>query len=254
MTSRRNSLGLKLFSRLENLGFKAGLVSIKHLQELIDTIEGAHQRGLIDDDLYCEYFSGFDFTIPNVLPEATLIIIVATPVPALQVTFMRNGQPFHAIVPPTYNDDTDQQVSDCINEVIKSEGYQIVAGKLPKKLLAARSGLARYGKNNITYVDDMGSYHRLTSFFTDAPFPGEQWEKLLVLDQCQKCDACVKKCPTGAVSSDRFLLYAEKCLTFHNEMDKPFPEWIDPSWHNCLTNYLFGGSFMFPHFPMRKQN
>jgi epoxyqueuosine reductase len=239
MTIHKDSLDLKLFSSLENLGFKAGLVSITHLQEARDTIEGAHKQGLIDEDLYREYLSGFDFTAPNVLSEARSIIVVAALVPALQVTFMRNGQPFQAIVPPTYNHDTDQQVSDCLIDVLKPEGYQIVAGKLPKKLLAARSGLARYGKNNITYVNDMGSYHRLTSFFTDAPLLGERWEELQMLDQCQKCEACVKNCPTGAISSDRFLLHAEKCLTFHNEMDKPFPKWIDPSWHNCLIGCMF---------------
>ena len=239
MNNHKKSLDLKLFSSLENLGFKAGLVSVKHLQEVRDAIEGSHKQGLIDDDLYREYFSGFDFTVPNVLSEAKSIIIVAAPVPALQVTFMRNGQPFQAIVPPTYKHDTDQQVSDCIIDVLKPEGYQFVKGLLPKKLLAARSGLAKYGKNNIAYVDDMGSYHRLTSFITDAPLPGERWEELQMLDQCQKCEACVKKCPTGAISSDRFLLHAEKCLTFHNERDNPFPEWIDPSWHNCLIGCMF---------------
>ncbi len=60
-----------------------------------------------------------------------------------------------------------------------------------------------------------------------------------MLDQCQKCEACVKKCPTGAISGDRFLLYAEKCLTFHNEREAPFPEWIDPSWHNCLIGCMY---------------
>jgi epoxyqueuosine reductase len=239
MMSHKSSLDLKLFSRLENHSFKAGVVSATHLQELRDTIEGAHKRGLIDKDLYNEYLSGFDFTIPNVLSEATSIIIVAVPVPALQVTFMRNRQPFQAIVPPTYNHDTDQLVSDCITDVLKPEGYQLIPGVLPKKLLAARSGLARYGKNNITYIDDMGSYHRLTAFYTDAPISGEHWEEPQLLEQCQKCEACVKKCPTGAISSDRFLLYAEKCLTYHNERDKPFPEWIDTSWHNCLIGCMF---------------
>ena len=97
---RKDNLDLKLFSSLEDLGFKAGLVSVKHLQEVRDTIEGSHKRGLIDEDLYCEYLSGFDFEVPNILSEARSIIVVATPVPALQVTFMRNGQPFQAIVRP----------------------------------------------------------------------------------------------------------------------------------------------------------
>jgi epoxyqueuosine reductase len=58
------------------------------------------------------------------------------------------------------------------------------------------------------------------------------------LDQCQTCIACVKKCPTRAIPPDRFLLRAEKCLTYHNESEAPFPEWIDPSWHNCLIGCM----------------
>ena len=40
--------------------------------------------------------------------------------------------------------------------------------------------------------------------------------------------------------SERFLLHAERCITFHNEKpgDIPFPAWIDPSWHNCLVGCL----------------
>lgn len=106
------------------------------------------------------------------------------------------------------------------------------------KLLAAGSGLARYGKNNITYVEDMGSYHRLTAFYTDATVFGEHWEEPQMLDQCHTCTACVKKCQTGAISSERFLLHTEKCLTYHNEREEPFPQWIDPSWHNCLIGCM----------------
>jgi epoxyqueuosine reductase len=36
------------------------------------------------------------------------------------------------------------------------------------------------------------------------------------------------------------LLHAERCLVFHNEKkgDIPFPDWIDPSWHNCIIGCL----------------
>jgi epoxyqueuosine reductase len=58
--------------------------------------------------------------------------------------------------------------------------------------------------------------------------------------RCEKCSACEKHCPTGAISSDRFLIHAEKCITFHNEKPGhvPFASWIDPSWHNCLIGCL----------------
>jgi epoxyqueuosine reductase len=49
----------------------------------------------------------------------------------------------------------------------------------------------------------------------------------------------MKACPTGAISADRFLLKAERCLTFHNERRGAFPEWLKPSWHNCLVGCLY---------------
>ena len=57
-----------------------------------------------------------------------------------------------------------------------------------------------------------------------------------MLERCTNCRACIIKCPTRAIGEDRFLLHAERCLTFHNENPAavPFPAWIDPSWHNSI--------------------
>lgn len=61
-----------------------------------------------------------------------------------------------------------------------------------------------------------------------------------MMKRCQRCEACHRNCPTGAISSDRFLLHTERCIVFHNEKkgDIPFPAWMDPSWHNCLYGCL----------------
>lgn len=61
-----------------------------------------------------------------------------------------------------------------------------------------------------------------------------------MMDSCHNCRICQTKCPSGAITSDRFLIQAEKCLVFHNERspEHPFPGWIDPSWHNCLIGCM----------------
>jgi epoxyqueuosine reductase len=224
--------------RLTEHGFAARFVSLERLHELRAAIEKHHSQQLFDEEFYRSLRPWFDFTIPDDLPEVRSIVVVASPQPALKVTFMWKGQSREAIIPPTYVYDTDQQVCDCITGVLKVEGFQLVGAKVPEKLLAVRSGLAKYGKNNITYVEGMGSFQRLTAFYTDAPLSETSWQEPQMLDQCRTCTACVKKCPTGAIPSDRFLLRAEKCLTFHNESEAPFPEWIDPSWHNCLIGCM----------------
>ena len=101
-----------------------------------------------------------------------------------------------------------------------------------------RSGLAQYGKNNITYVKGSGSFHRPVVFISDFPCEADSWGEPTVMGQCEKCSACVKACPTAAVGSDRFLLHAERCLTFLNEWPKDFPEWLSPAWHNSLVGCM----------------
>lgn len=61
-----------------------------------------------------------------------------------------------------------------------------------------------------------------------------------MMEICQNCQICRKACPTNAIPSDRFLLRAERCIVYHNERKGsiPFPEWMNPSWHNCVVGCL----------------
>jgi len=86
----------------------------------------------------------------------------------------------------------------------------------------------------------MGSFLRLTAIYSDAPVETDSWQETKMMTRCQDCSICRKVCPTGAISSDRFLLHAEKCLTYHNEKEAkiPFPKWIKPEWHNCIIGCM----------------
>jgi len=61
-----------------------------------------------------------------------------------------------------------------------------------------------------------------------------------MMETCENCSACLNNCPAGAISSERFLLHAERCITYHNEkpVNIPFPQWINPSWHHCLVGCM----------------
>jgi hypothetical protein len=45
-------------------------------------------------------------------------------------------------------------------------------------------------------------------------------------------------CPSRAIDSDRFLIHAERCITFHNERPGAFPGWLNASWHNSLVGCM----------------
>jgi epoxyqueuosine reductase len=129
-------------------------------------------------------------------------------------------------------------VADFLEAYLASEGYRLKKVRLPEKLLAVLSGLAQYGKNNITYVKGAGSFHRPVIYISDFPCEADSWGEPTVIEQCEKCNACMKACPTAAIQSDRFLLHAERCLTFHNERSNDFPEWLSPTWHNSLVGCM----------------
>ncbi len=109
---------------------------------------------------------------------------------------------------------------------------------IPEKLLAVRSGLGYYGRNNICYVDGMGSFHQPVVFFTDLPCEETNWRESKLMERCNNCSACIRNCPTGAITTERILLHAERCITLYNERPGAFPDWIDPKWHNCILGCL----------------
>jgi epoxyqueuosine reductase len=223
---------------LEAQGFRGKIVSIAHVKELQQEIDALHRKNLLDRELYDAYLASFDFGCQQELSNARSLIIVSVPQPRVRVTFVRKGQACPVTIPPTYAFSPDNDVKELLGTYFESLGYRLQKVRLPQKLLAVRSGLAQYGKNNITYVAGLGSFHRPMVFMSDCPPAPGNWKDPSVLDQCENCSACVKACPTHAIARDRFLLHAERCITFHNERTNDFPEWLSPSWHCCLVGCM----------------
>jgi epoxyqueuosine reductase len=219
-------------------GFQVKIVSIGHVGELETEIMTRYQKGLLDPDLYDAYLASFDFACHQKLKDARSLIIVSVPQPQVRVVFKWEKNSYPVIIPPTYNFAIDNDVADLLKADLEPQGYQLQKVRLPDKLLAVRSGLAQYGKNNISYVKGMGSFQRPVVFISDLPCEADSWGEPAVLEQCEKCSACMKACPTDAIGSDRFQLYAERCLTFHNERSNDFPDWLSPAWHNCLVGCM----------------
>lgn len=227
-----------LQAALERCGCRSVIVSTEHVAELRETIEANRVTGLIDDGVYRQYAAYFENMLTQEISWARSIVEIAVPRPVLETTFTINGARHTVIIPPTYEHSVDGKVATTIESALAPHGYRISRASLPLKLLAARSGLARYGKNNIAYVEGLGSFHRLLAFYSNLPVVNDTWQEPQVLDECDGCNACTKKCPTGAIDTDQFQLRAGRCLTYHNEASGPFPEWIDKTWHHCLVGCM----------------
>lgn len=232
----------ELFSQLEEQGYQGRIVSIKYLDDLRAGIEGHREQGFLDDELYQKWLTRFVFSPSNDLPEAKSLVVVGVPQPPYRILFTWKGETRPFLIPPTYvgYNETKKRVGELLAQILAPQGYRVEKATLPEKLLAVQSGLAAYGKNNISYVPGMGSFYEPVAFTSDLPLREDNWQEPRMMDACENCSACLRSCPTGAISSERFLLHAERCITFHNEKpgDVPFPDWMDPAWHNCLVGCL----------------
>ena len=228
----------QLIQHIKKLGWHGTLVSIARVKDLETEIEGRCQKGLLDPVLFDEYLASFDFACKQRLADARSLIIVGVPQPQVRIVFKTEHDSFPVMIPPTYASSIDHQVIAALDQFLSSQSYHLKKVRLPEKLLAVRSGLARYGKNNISYIPDPGSFYRPLVFVSDVPCEADGWREPAVMAECEKCTACMKACPTDAVSSERFQLHAERCLTFCNESTRDFPDWLKPGWHNSLVGCM----------------
>jgi epoxyqueuosine reductase len=229
----------EILVELEKRRYKGRIVSVQHLTALQEEIDTQHRQGKLDEEVRKD-LPPFEFQLPVTLPNSKALIVVAVPQPQIQVVFNRNGKTFPFIIPPTYFHHPNQEIETLLTGILAPRGYCIAGSLLPLKLLAMRCGLGGYGRNNICYIPEMGSFHRLMAFYSDLPCEVNHWQEAKIAEDCRDCDICRQSCPTSAISSKRFLLHAERCLTFHNEKpgEVPFPAWIKPSWHNSLVGCM----------------
>jgi epoxyqueuosine reductase len=231
-------MAVDVLTELEKRGYRGRIVPAARVGDLRAEIEGRWREGLFDEAVYRTYLDHFAFDPPHEIPKAGSLIVVASPQPAIRFTFVWRERSFRLAVPPTYFHGTDEQVQGVLAGALAPAGYRVEPAAVPKKLLAVRSGLAAYGKNNVTYVAGMGSFFRLAAFYSDLPCLEDDWREPAML--CRECDVCLRACPAGAIAEDRFLLHAERCVTFHNEQpgEVAFPAWLEPAWHDCIVGCL----------------
>ncbi len=229
-----------LLRELGCLGWHAAVVPIARRGEAIQAIVSRHERGEFDEAFYQEYLAPM---LSEPLPETPAprsLILVATPSDSVRMEFTLDGVSFPIMTAPGYVRGPQPRPLAAVREILEPLGLSAASAFAPLKTVATMSGFARYGRNNISYVDGFGSFLALGALVSDLPCDDSPPQAQETLSRCGTCHACRDACPTGAIGEDRFLLHAERCITFWNEKspEVPFPDWIRQEWHNALFGCL----------------
>jgi epoxyqueuosine reductase len=229
-----------LASVLDGHGYKGRAVPITRLRDLEETIDSLCRPGLLAPGIQDLLAAAFVFRTPDEMRQVRSIIVAAAPEPLYRVVFHHQGKARELEVPPTYLYYEERIAGVCriLGQAFGGEGYHFARARVPEKTLAVASGLAQYGRNNITYVRGTGSFYRPMAFYSDMPVKGDPWQKPDVSPACKNCGLCIESCPTGAITEERFLLRAEKCLTYLNEYPGEFPDDLDPATHHCVVGCM----------------
>jgi epoxyqueuosine reductase len=218
-------------------GEKLQIVNINRLQNLQSEIEFFEKNQELNGFQQWIAHNIYKFEIPDAEFTVKSIIIVAIPHPSYaNVEFVRWNQKYHFMSLVKSDFDTTKKY---LQEFLAPNGYHLKpATNLPLKRLAVHTGLAVYGRNNICYVEGMGSFFSFSAYFSDIPCDSDGWAEIRHADTCAHCKICLNHCPTGAIRENRFLIDNERCLSYFNETPGEFPAWLPRSVHHCLYDCL----------------
>jgi len=213
------------------------VIPIEHLKELKEIIENYKEQEELNDfqkwivnKLYRFEGPKEDFTVNSIL-----LIAIHHPFYA-KVNFHKDGikKTFLSLVRADFD-----KTEAYLTKLLEKNGYSIKkAENLPLKRLGVHSGLAKYGRNNITYVDGLGSNFSYAAYFSDIMCVEDTWGEVKNAEVCNKCKLCMESCPTGAILKDRFLIDNQKCLSSFNEVSGEFPDWLPVTAHHALYDCL----------------
>ena len=153
---------------LTKIGAKTAIISIDNIskiQKLFTDITSVRPYSI---EFYEIYLKRFKENYRKLFPDAKSIIIIVYPQLITEIKFTYKGRDIRIIIPPTYiYREQEKNIKNILQKILSEYGYIIKNSSLPEKLTTALSGLGKYGKNNLCYVEGMGSFNTPIIYLSD---------------------------------------------------------------------------------------
>ena len=238
-------MSIDVVEELSSHGSRGAIVPFSRVedikQDMADLRDGVFHTDWLDRMVMHVVDDSNKFLSPDINFEPRSLISVVTPSPKAILRIVYKSEAIEVVVPPLYTDwhKINDGILHYLTEYLEPHGYSAVMAKtFPQKLLAVHSGLGLYGRNNLFYHDEFGSYARIMTYVTDLPSEDNAWYPLRRMDQCSDCYACANACPTKAIEVNRRIIDHDRCLTRFNEPPGKIPGWIDKGAHNCIIGCI----------------
>lgn len=164
----------KLINKARQHGDRVQFINVKYLKELKKELKEFKESEELNDFQNWIVNDLYSLDIPKLSFEPKSILILALHHPMYaNVIIEHEGIQYktRTLVRSDF-DGGRKYVQDALN----SNGYHLEEQhSLPLKRLAVQSGLAEYGRNNITYIEGLGSNFSYLGFMTDVPSEEDIW-------------------------------------------------------------------------------
>ncbi|MCK5764050.1 MAG: epoxyqueuosine reductase, partial [Clostridiales bacterium] len=157
-----------IIEQIHNHGLRAKLIPVSHFENIKQEYEEVQNNNPFVAKYLNSYFEEFNYEPSSIMSNPQSLLIVAVPDTITRMYFNLNGRKHAVLMPPMYLFNSSVKNEKNIKKIVEINSllekilspYSLESHKinLPAKLLAVKSGLGVYGKNNICYVEGLGSF------------------------------------------------------------------------------------------------
>ena len=223
-----------IVKNLEAAGFRASFLPFSYFKQILNIYESHEDNSENTPFNIKKWFHNNQ--PPNISFSPLSFLVVSFRSPEGEILLNYKEKEISIPIPPTYLDDSvRKRLNDTLKET--ADYYQLAKTQgISLKLLAVLSGLGKYGRNTLCYLDGFGSFCNFEAYYTNIPCEDKN-HKLTSMDVCKSCGLCMEKCPTKAIGGE-LAIDTSRCLTMLNEFSFPMPDWLLSSVHHAIVGCM----------------